>query len=348
MKNITNIKAFDKIYPALFSVVTLILLISFISSSEISLSSISTGFRWRSNLIDIYTSFRLKTGDHVFNNAVIGKDGWIFYTGEMSIQDYQNTEPMRKKKLIFLQQELSLLSADLEKKGITLLVVIPPNKSTVYSRYMPEEIPVIGETPRLDQFIEFMNLYGGVSIVDLRQTLRSASLSQDVYFKTDTHWNDMGAYYGYVEIMHALSSDYPVLKPRSLSDFEYKKAGDSIRDIPLLMGLLDYKETGWALIPKFEVELKETSVVLPDGTRRIRTVTNIDKQLPELLVFGDSFYGRLAHFVEPHFSRVVTVPFTGAEGIWSLDWIQRENPDIVIIEVVERYIDVTLPMLFGN
>jgi len=348
MKNITNIKAFDKIYSALFSVVTLILLISFISSSEISLSSISTSFRWRSNLIDIYTSFRLKAGDHVFNNAVIGKDGWIFYTGETSIQDYQNTDPMRKKKLIFLQQELSWLSADLEKKGITLLVVIPPNKSTVYSRYMPEEIPVIGEKPRLDQFIEFMNLYGGVSIIDLRQTLRSASLSQDVYYKTDTHWNDMGAYYGYVEILGALSSDYPNLEPRLLSDFEYKKAGESTRDIPLLMGLMNYKEEGWALIPKFEVQLNETSVVSPNGTRHIRTITNIDKQLPELMVFGDSFYGALAHFVEPHFSKVTAIPFTGAEGIWSLDWIQRENPDIVIIEVVERYIDVTLPMLFGN
>ena len=342
----TSNSAWVDIYSCVFSVLILILLISFIPVSGFTLSAVSNDFRWRGHLIDFYTSFRLKVGDRVFNKAVIGKDGWIFYTGEESIQDYQNTDPLKKKKLSILQRELSRLSADLDKRGITLLIVIAPNKSTIYSQYMPDEIPVIGERSRLDQFVEFMNLHGSLPIVDLRQTLLDASQSQAVYFKTDTHWNDMGAYYGYVEIMDSLSPDYPNLEPHPLSDFEYKNAGKTAKDLPLLMGLPNYKEENWVLIPKFDVNLKETSVALPDSIFYIRTITNIDNRLPKLLVFGDSFYGALAHFVEPHFSRVVRIPFTAAEGIWSLDWLQREDPDIVIIEVTERYIDVTLPMLF--
>jgi alginate O-acetyltransferase complex protein AlgJ len=348
MKNITNIKAFDKIYSALFSVVALILLISFISSPEISLSSISTGFRWRSNLIDIYTSFRLKAGDHIFNNAVIGEDGWIFYTGELSIPDYQNTAALKPGKLARLQQNLDRLSKDLEEKGITLLVIIPPNKSTIYAQNMPEQIPIIGDQSRLDQFLDYMKKNGNTPILDLRPVLFEASSSQVVYHKTDTHWNAVGAYYGYVATMSALVPDYPMLAPHPISDYTYTYVGDSVRDLPKLMGLKNYTEENWALLPNFEVQLQEEKRTLNDG-RLIRTVTNINgQQLPKLLVFGDSFYSSLAYFIEPHFSRVKSIPFTAIDNIWSLDWIHQEDPDIVLIEIVERAFDSTLPLLFDH
>ncbi len=347
-KNTAGINRFDRIYSSVFSAVILILLISFSSSTKLSLFTISTDFRWRSDLINIYTSFRLNLGDRVFNKAVIGREGWIFYTGEMSIQDYQNTESIKPGKLTRLQKNLDRLNKDLEEKGITLLVIIPPNKSTIYPQHMPGQIPVIGNTSRLDQFLEYMKLNGDTFILDLRPALLEASQSQAVYYKTDTHWNDVGAYYGYVEIMSALVSDYPMLAPRPISDFKHTHASDSVRDLPQLMGLSNYTEENWILVPNFEIQLKKEENVLTDGLRYIRTVTNADKQLPELLVFGDSFYDSLAHFIEPHFGRVVTIPFTGEKGIWSLDWIQREDPDIVIIEVVERYLEVTLPMLLEN
>ncbi len=348
VKNASRINAFDRIYSSVFSVATFILLVAFITSPELSLSTIPTNFRWRSNLIHMYTSFRLNIGDRVFNKAVIGKDGWIFYTGEASIPDYQNTDPLNKQRLIFLQTELSNLQTDLEKKGITLLIVVPPNKQTVYSQYMPDEVPVLGQDSRLDQFIEYMNLNGNIKIVDLRQILVDASQAQDVYFKTDTHWNDTGAYYSYVEVMNSLSSDYPNLAPHALSDFEYKNAGETARDLPLLMGLPNYKEEVRVLVPNFEVKLTETSDVMPDGIHYIRTVTNNDKSFPSLLVFSDSFYVPLSRFIEPHFSRVKNIPFSANSQIWSFDWIMQENPNVVIIEFVERYLDLTLPALIQN
>lgn len=348
MKNTANINEFERIYSSLFSIVILVILISFISSPELSISAISTNFRWRSNLINIYTSFRFKIGDRIYNNAVVGKDGWFFYTGEESIMDYQNTAPLSKVKLSNFQKRLDQISASLEERGSMLLVVVPPNKSTIYSQNMPAEIPVLGTESRLDQFVEYMRMNGNTPVVDLRQTLLNVSRSKDVYFKTDTHWNSMGAYYGYVEILNILSSNYPTLTPRSLSDFEYKNSGFSTRDISNIIGLPNYKEETWSLVPKFEVQLAETKVPAPDGIRYIRTVTNKNENLPQLLIYGDSFYGALAQFLEPHFGRVKFIPFTNDSKIWSLDWIQQEEPDIVIIEIVERYLDTGLLMLLDN
>ena len=128
-----------------FSVLVLALLISFVSAQKFNLSAISTNFRWRRDLINFYTSFRLNVGDRVYNDNVIGKSNWIFYTGDGSVVDYQNTDPLNKKKLSALQVGLDRLNMELSKNGITLLVVIPPNKSTIYSQYMPEQIPVIGQ-----------------------------------------------------------------------------------------------------------------------------------------------------------------------------------------------------------
>lgn len=337
----------SKIYSLVFSILVLTLLISFVSLSKFDLSTIATDFRWRKNLIDFYTSLRLNMGDKVYNNGVIGKGGWFFYTGEISIPDYQNTAPLQTGRLAKLQKNLDRLNMDLRKKSITLLVVIPPNKSTIYPQNMPAQIPVIGNPSRLDQLLEYMKLHGDTTILDLRPTLFEASRSQDVYYKTDTHWNDVGAYYAYVEIMRTLALHYPLLTPHPISDFKYTYTGDSIRDLPSLMGLSSYAEENWVLVPNFDIQLEEAKIVLPDE-RNIRTIINANKQLPNLLVFSDSYYGSLSHFIEPHFSRVKTIPFSNEDGVWSLDWIRREDPDIVVIELVERYFDIGLQILLRN
>jgi len=337
----------SRIYSLVFSVLVLIISISFLNLQKFNLSAISENFHWRRELINFYTSFRLNIGDSVYSNAIIGKNGWIFYTGDRSIAGYQNIDALNNKKLMNFKRKLDSLNADLKARGITLLVVIPPNKSTIYPQYMPNEIPVLGQRSSLDQFVDYMKSNGDAFILDLRPVLLDAGRSQAIYYKTDTHWNDLGAYYGYIKILRALELDYPLLTPRPLSDFKYTYVGDSVRDLPLLMGLSKHTEENWILIPSFANQLEESKIALPDG-RYIRTVINTDRQLPKLLVFGDSFYDSLAHFIEPHFSTVKTIPFKYEKGIWSLDWIQRENPDIVIIEIVERYIDISLPILLKN
>jgi hypothetical protein len=296
----------------------------------------------------MYTSLRFNLGDHVYNGAIVGKDGWLFYSYDQSIGEYQKIDTLKMKKMSSLQKGLDRLNKDLTKEGVDLLVVIPPNKTTIYHQYMPSQISVIGQESQLDQFVEYMRLHGDTPILDLRPTLLDKSRSQSMYFKTDSHWNDFGAYYSYREIMKSLSSNYPNLEPHPLSDFEYRYVNDSTRDISLLMGFQNFKEENRRLFPKFKVDLKETNPVLFYGADSTRIVTNSDINLPRLLVFHDSFYRTLSRFIEPHFSRVMTIPWTDKAEIWSLDWIERENPDIVIIEVVERYLDNSLPELFEN
>ena len=341
-----------EVYPSVFSVLILVMLILFISKPGVSLTSVSTDFRWRSNLIGLYSSFRFRIGDRVYNTAVVGKDSWIFYTGSNSVQDYQKTDGLDKNTFTVLTGKLSQLSQKLKEEGKILLIVIPPNKSTIYPQYMPDEIPVLGEQSRLDQFVEQMRLNDSTNIIDLRPVLLNASRMQDVYFKVDTHWNDVGAYYGYREILSFLSRYDSRLVPHPLSDYEYVRQGDLINpDLPLVLGIPTISEEYQTLVPKFSAQRTHVlNIRLLDGGY-ISHVTGEDSELPRLLVFHDSFYSArasLSHFMEPHFSEITEILFIQDPKIWSLDWIRQTNPDIVIIEIVERNFDVGISLLLDS
>lgn len=342
----------EEAYSSVFSVLILVMLILFISKPGMSLTSVSTDFRWRSSLIGLYSSFRFKIGDRVYNTALVGKDSWIFYTGSNSVQDYQKTDGLGKNTLTVLVGKLSQLSQKLKGEGKILLIVIPPNKSTIYPQYMPDEIPVLGEKSRLDQFVEQAKLNNAINVIDLRPILLNASQMQDVYFKVDTHWNDVGAYYGYREILSFLSRYDSQLAPHPLSDYEYVRQGDLINpDLPLVLGIPPINEEYWTLVPKFPAQRTHVlNIRLLDGGY-ISHVTGEDSGLPRLLVFHDSFYSArasLSHFMEPHFSEITGILFTQDPKIWSLDWIRQANPDIVIIEIVERNFDVGISLLLDS
>lgn len=335
-------------YPYLFLIFILVLLFSFAPIPGFKTASLATDFRWRKELALQFGAIRALAGDRIYNYVLVGKDGWLFYAGDQSIPDYQKTNPLNKKELIRLQEQLESLNTKLKSQGITLLVVIPPNKSTIYPQYMPDQIPVLGKQSTLDRFTTYMKRNSDVQVLDLRPSLAQASQEQDVYYHSDSHWNQLGAYYGYVEIMDALSSRYPGLQPRSLSDFNLEFAGKNTHDLSRGMGRPDYKEEDWFLTPRFKVEIKQSTSPLPDGIHTIRTATNADQDLPRLLIYGDSFYNSLAPFIEPHFSRVKQIPYVPDKDVWSLSWIDTEKPDVVMIEIAERNLKDGLQSLLND
>jgi alginate O-acetyltransferase complex protein AlgJ len=60
-----------------------------------------------------------------------------------------------------------------------------------------------------------------------------------------------------------------------------------------------------------------------------------DPKLPSAVIFRDSFFNGLQPFTSEHFSRVVYV----SDFVVNFDLIAEENPQIVILEVAERYLN---------
>jgi alginate O-acetyltransferase complex protein AlgJ len=337
-----------RVYSGAFVTLILALLTGFLTVPGLSLSGTSPTYRWRLELIRLFETFRLRAGDHVFNIGVVGHGGWLFLMDQQSATEYQRSAPLNRKTLASLQIDLDQLNSELSSQGKTLLVVICPDKSTIYPQFVPGEIQPFDQPTRLDQFTSYMRSHGQARVLDLRPALTAGAASDDVYYKTDTHWNDLGAYYGYLEILRALSSDYPALSARLALAATYVPTQriQETTDLPRIMGLYPFQETGASRA----VDVLEPIQTIPVKTENglvVRLSTNPNLDLPKLLILHDSFYDSLAQYIEPSFSQVTAVPYgSGAEALFS-EWIKAEAPDVVIIERAERTLEL-LPRYLEN
>lgn len=336
------------VYSVFFLILMFFIFIGQLFVSDITVDTISEKYLWKEDLIERYRSFKFDIGDNVFSYAVVGKEGWLFFTGEMSFRNYQKSEPLNVSNIKKLVAIFSQLDAAVKEYGGTFLVVIPPDKSTIYPQYMPDEIPVIGQTTSLDRLIERVEKYSDVRLLDLRPVLLQASNSSQVYYKTDTHWNCFGAFYAYQETLSAVSQDYPKIKTYTLEDFDILSYEWSDFDIAKMMEA-KVIDSGVSFIPRFEtnffLDKDYGSLYNVSSLRTVKNLTN--REQPDLLIFHDSFYEAcLNNFFEPTFGRTISLYYFDVELADMLDMIQKEKPKVVIVEFVERLTEAFLRHLY--
>ncbi len=328
-----------KIYPFIFALVFWGISITPLFKPDVSIGSFENNFLGHNALIEAFNTLRMRLGDRVFPNVIVGKDGWLFYTADRSIDDYQGTNVFSNGELIDYQKRFDALYEKLQQKSIMLVVIIAPDKNTIYPEYMPDQITKTGDQSRLDEFVEYMRKYGKTPVIDLRPDLLEASKTKQVYYKTDTHWNALGEYIAYAEIMSTLSQRYPELISHPLSEYEAVHAGLITHDIPQILGTPMIREDYWNLQPKFDTGTNTMEIPLSDRTN-VRFSWNQNQNLPSALIYHDSFFLGVVPLLEPHFKQTTSIPRTNLPGIWDINWIDQVHPDVVIFESVERFLNV--------
>jgi len=327
----------EKIYSGIFSAFFLAILLLQLFGSNLALDSISERFLWRMALIRKFNAFRYAVGDSIFNEGLAGRDGWLFYTGDYSIHDYQKTEPIGKKRLSQLAEILNSLEQSAAQYGGVLWVIIPPDKNTIYPQYMPGEIPVIGKRSRLDQLMAYLQNDTEINVLDLRPVFLDASQSSQIYYKADAHWNCLGAYYASNELLTQIGALHPEVQTHPMSDFEFGTMTDSTLDISGVMGL-GFQEETVTLTPKFPTG--SISHAPYEKNDSMMVAVNSETDLPSALVIHDSFYTECFNqFLEPQFGRVISSHYEKAMLSDYLALIDAEKPDVVIVEFAERHIE---------
>jgi alginate O-acetyltransferase complex protein AlgJ len=267
---------------------------------------------------------RMKLGDRILPRALVGKDGWIDYTGDGNIDDFQNLKPFdHKRKAV---SKLIALHGYLKSQDIDLLLVVIPNKATIYPDKLPEQIKSLPTESRLDQLLTALKARDLPIMVDLRPSLRAAREKQDVFFKdNNTHWNGYGAFVAYTAIMNALQRAHPELTPYQADDLEFVASNPRV----------------W--VPDFFYQPKKPFVqkLHPAGDYGYDQFSSIpDSKLPTLLMFHDSFGQYYLddylswNFANSHFIHLLATPQYLNQGA-----IRQFNPDVVIIEIAERNLD---------
>jgi alginate O-acetyltransferase complex protein AlgJ len=326
-----------KIYSGIFSILVFFLLLFQLVIPNLSLDSLSEHFRWRLALVRDFSLFRFAAGDTVFNDGLVGKDGWLYYTGDYSIHDYQKTDLMGPSRLEYFGELLSKLNRSAIQNGGRMWLMIPPDKNTIYPQYMPDQIPVIGQASRLDQLTGYFQKSTEINLLELRPLFADVARSSQIYYKSDAHWNCLGAYYGANELLTQVSALHPEVQTHPLPDYEFGTMTDSTLDIAGVMGL-NLQEQSVTLTPKFSTGV--ISHVPYEKNSSMTVALNSRKDLPTALVIHDSFYTEcLYQFLEPQFSRVTISHYEEAHFSDYLKFIETEKPDVVIVEFAERHIE---------
>ncbi len=273
----------------------------------------------------------------VQTDAIVGKDGWYFYAQDNVIDDYRATQPLTNPELQQIADNLMATRDRLANQGIDFVVMVAPNKATVYGEYMPDIYNVVGSQTRLDQIQQYLRTHTDIEIVDPRQDLLAAKSDSRLYEKTGTHWNDYGAFIAYQTLMRQAHSFIPSLAIPSLSDYSITTRVAGGADLAIMLSLQnDLQEQQILFTSKNTRQAVSSTFDFPEPNLNPEMHV-IAKEIPgstapRLLMFRDSFSNALIPFISEQFSRSVYV--------WSYDIpqyiIDAEHPDIIIMEIVER------------
>jgi len=187
----------------------------------------------------------------------------------------------------------------------------------------------------MDELLAYLREHTDVPVLDLRPALIARKNVEQVYFRTDTHWNDGGAFIGYQEILRAASRAVEGITPQDRSHFKLVEREEPGGDLAEMLGVSDLlRERSDYLEPKRprRARLLEPPT-LREGYEVARVVTEIaDSRLPRLVMFRDSFATRLIPFLSEGFSRAV---YQWQNDV-DLDLVAQEKPALVIHEMVGR------------
>lgn len=70
-----------------------------------------------------------------------------------------------------------------------------PNKESVYAEYMPDSVRVYGSESRLDAALPELAAQG-LPVYDMKPELLKEADTYQLYYKYDTHWNQIGSFIG--------------------------------------------------------------------------------------------------------------------------------------------------------
>lgn len=279
--------------------------------------------------------------EHAFGPSLSwyeGKQDWLFLGNS-----YDNTVAKLKLAIVPSDSEIEAtkeIFSNISKVGAQsntkVILIVGPNKSSIYSEYLPDEL--LPSTKKYSSFF-LGNLKDVPNLTVYNPTddlLNSKKNEGILYWMTDTHWNNKGAFLAYSGFSKLLGLPVPQVEFQHSSTHSGDLIGISkLKDFPL------HAEDNWDVVWKNKPVWTENEI--PDEQKTaFGSATVVSNQNPlstkYVWVVGDSFTGALKQYFNATFKEVRYV------GQWG-DKLKNlpadlakadKKPDMIIIVRVER------------
>ena len=263
------------------------------------------------------TVFHTSANDQVID----GKDGWLFYTE--TLDDYTSENLLSERGLNNIVHNIKLIQDYAEAHGSIFLFTIAPNKNSLYGQYMPYYY-LPGDEDNNYKRLEPKLQEAGIHYVNLFTLFQEQN--EELYLKTDSHWNNKGAALVFSELMDETGLSYSNYK-----NMEYEYRQDTEGDLSSMLfpdGVRQEENIYYLHDTKFSY-VNDVTDNMDDW---IETTGGENDAI--LLMYRDSFGESLLpffadEFSEAYFSRLLPYNLTN---------VITYKPDVVILERAERRI----------
>ncbi len=293
--------------------------------------------------------------------VIIGDDHWLYYALPYTAKDFQGVVQYGDADYEYWEGDFQYRRDWLAARGIYYVLVLVPDKKSIYPEYFPPQYPVVHpDNTLLDQFLPIIHARTDIHVVDLRQGLldhkNNAADNHLLYFETDTHWNTFGAFVGYEQIINELRTYYPELAPLPFASLTYEEIHDSAGgDLALALNLQDEFPQVYPHVSLDESERCATPVLYTSGLGDAQSVQQFlcEDNTVNAIFFHDSFLDYSIGFLAENFRNSVFISrnefgsyFTPWDWEAEMDQLIADTESNIVIEViVERQIPRWTPTL---
>lgn len=280
-----------------------------------------------------YYLFHRSTSD----NVLIGKEGWLFYVSKGDgdpIGSYQGTNLLSEDELAVMAENLVFWRDYLAERGMEFVLFLAPNKERMYSEYMPDSYGDPAEEYKVKQVVEYLRANTDLRVVYPYEELMQAkeAVAENIYYKTDSHWNEIGAYVGASALLKELGIDMPAITDEGITIEDPGKAeGDLAKMLYLSKPMKNvdsnYHVTGY---DAHGVTNDEADFF---GMMSYYTTDAADER--SLYLIRDSFATAMSPYLASQFdtANMRHISSYTNDDLWQCD------PDVVVLELVERNVD---------
>jgi alginate O-acetyltransferase complex protein AlgJ len=274
--------------------------------------------------------------------VIVGKKGWLYKPGERAA--FEGKRNVTQAQIDSIARVLHDRTLWYRGKGIRFYIAVGPMKTDVYREYLPDYYVLSSKPLFTDRITETLQKDTVLRLIDLKPSLVNAKKEWNVYFITDFHWSELGAYTAYVAIMKRIQQDYPAIRIMTHSDFSMGSMGNQPGNQSREIGLENYLTEPFfyfRMSNPVSRDGEEAGYKPPAGFGHPDLYelvkVNADTSLPRIVVIRDSFFHLLPTLMGESFGKSVYIWDAWQYGLNSAI-IGREKPDIVLLVAYEAFL----------
>jgi alginate O-acetyltransferase complex protein AlgJ len=290
---------------------------------------------WRKAFIQTSSAARYSTVRASEDQVRIGRDGWLYITQELRTQPDQTANWKARVDAVIA------LERGFKQRGIQLVVAVVPAKARVHPEHLPNGVRFDQQQNTYSEFMDSLE-HAGVTVSRLDKPMLAAK-SNDLFYRTDTHWNRAGAKLAAQELARTIRSlklELPRTEYRTKTiGPEQSRPGDLLN----LMGLSDVNDA-WRPPADHEAPLETKSIAVANQGL-------LGAPISQVVLVGSSYSlrGNFKGFLQEALSSSVTNAAREGSGFAGsmIDFLnnpswKNQPPKIVVWEFAERFLSLPL------